>query len=70
MTTLKSKPTMVALTKEEAALFIEFQKRYAFMQMLDSLDVFDIRNGSITVNFDSMGGISTVIKNQVYRPGA
>lgn len=70
MTTLKPKPTMVALTKEEALLFMEFQKRYAFIQMLEELDVFDIRNGSVTINFDAMGAISTVTKNQVFRPGA
>lgn len=60
--------TTVELSKEDALLFIEFQKRYAFVAMMESLGVFDIRNGSVTINFDSRGAISTVVKNEVFRP--
>lgn len=60
--------TTIELTQEEALRFIEFQKRHAFFALLESLDAFSIRNGSLTVNFDGTGAISTVTKNQVYRP--
>lgn len=59
--------TTVYLTEEEARLFIEFQKRYAFMQLLESLDVFKIRSGSITVHFDNTGEIASLDKQEHYR---
>lgn len=60
--------TIIELSNEDALAFVAFQKRYAFFQLLDSLDVFEIRNGSVTVNFNDMGAISTVTLNKVYRP--
>lgn len=59
--------TLIELTPEDALLFISFQKRYAFMQLLESVEAFDIKSGSITIHFDSMGRISTVDKNTHYR---
>lgn len=52
--------TPIYLNQEEAMLFVAFQKRYAFIELLESLKVFDIKSGSITVNFDSLGAIGSV----------
>ena len=60
--------TVIELSTEEALKFVQFQKRYAFFQMLESIDAFSVRNGSITVNFDNLGAITSVSVNQVFRP--
>lgn len=60
--------TTVELTKEDALLFVEFQKRHALFALLESLGAFAIRNGSVTINFDSMGAISSVNKHETFRP--
>lgn len=52
--------TSVQLTPEEALLFIQFQKRFSFMQMLESVGAFDIRSGSVEIHFDNLGGIGSV----------
>lgn len=59
--------TIIELSAQDALEFVEFQKRFAFFQVLESLKVFDIRNGSVTINFDGMGGISSIDKRQTYR---
>lgn len=59
--------TAVYLTEEQAKLFIEFQKRFAFLKLLESIQGFDIKNGSITISFDSVGKISSVEKKEHYR---
>lgn len=64
--TLPSK-TVVELSPADAALFIAFQKRYAFMQLLESIGAFDIRSGSITIHFDNLGGVGSVDTNRHYR---
>lgn len=60
--------TPVQLTPEDATLFIEFQKRYAFIKLLESLEVFTIVNGSCEIHFDSMGQIGSVDVRRHYRP--
>lgn len=56
------------LTPFDAKLFMEFQKRYAFMKLLDSLGIFDVTTGSITVHFGGKGEIGKVEvhKNYIY----
>lgn len=61
-------PVIVELTPQDALLFVSFQKRYAFFQLLEMMHVFDLKNGSITVNFDPKGAISSVEKKEVVRP--
>lgn len=64
----KTQETVVVyLSPEQAELFVQFQKRFAFMQLMESLKVFEVRNGNVTVNFDGIGGISSVEINQVFR---
>lgn len=58
--------TTIQLTPEDANLFIEFQKRHAFMQLLNSLNVFNLKSGSFIINFDSMGQIGSVEKKEFF----
>ncbi len=60
--------TPVLLTEREAMLFIQFQKHISLVGMLESIDAFAIRSGSVTIHFDSMGQIGSVDKVQHYRP--
>lgn len=52
--------TTINLTPADALLFIQYQKRYAFMKLLEDVGAFDIRSGSIEVHFDNLGGIAKV----------
>lgn len=60
--------TAVYLTEEESLRFIQFQKRWAFIKLLESLGVFNIRGGSVTVHFDGQGAIGSVDTHVHYRP--
>lgn len=64
---LGEKLTAVFLTQEEAERFVAFHKYYALVGLLDSLKVLDIRNGSITINFDKIGQIGTIEKHEQFR---
>lgn len=57
----------VFLTEIEAQSFIEFQKHRALIGLLQSIKAFDIRQGSVTINFDPQGKISSVQKNEEFR---
>ena len=52
--------TAVYLTDDEALLFVQYQKRYAFMKILEDLGAFDLKSGSLTLHFDNLGGIGSV----------
>ena len=57
----------IFLTKGEAMLFVEFQKRYAFIELLESIRAFDMHGGSIQIHFDSMGQIVSVEKREHFK---
>lgn len=59
--------TQIELTDEEARLFIEFQKRFALVKLLESIGALNMSNGSITIHFDSLGQIKLVDKQQHFR---
>jgi hypothetical protein len=59
--------TTIQLTPEEAKLFIQFQKRYLFMQLLESLGVFNVKSGYVTIHFDNLGGIGSVDIQRHYK---
>lgn len=59
--------TTVYLSPHDATLFVEFQKRYAMVKLLDSLGVFGIRSGSVTLHFTATGEIGSVDKLQHFR---
>lgn len=52
--------TKIELTPEEALLFIQFQKRFAFMKLLEEEGAFNIRSGSLEIHFDNLGGIGSI----------
>lgn len=60
--------TTVQLTATDALAFINFQKHYALVQLLESLGVFGITSGSCEIHFDSQGQIGSVDVRRHYRP--
>lgn len=60
--------TAIYLTEEEALHFVQFQKHYALIRLLESIDAFAMKNGSITIHFDSLGRIALVDKKEQFRP--
>lgn len=67
VTQVKTEQTIVTLSPQEARLFIEFQKRHAFMEMLESVDAFNIKGGSITIHFNNLGGVGSIDVQRHYR---
>lgn len=63
----EAKLTQVFLNDDEALAFIQFQKHYALVKLLESIKAFDIRGGSITIHFGTMGEIKTVDKHEYFR---
>lgn len=59
--------TTIYLTNEEADEFVRFQKRRAFMGLLESINAFDIKDGSITIHFNNIGQIKNIEKHETYR---
>lgn len=59
--------TAIHLTPEDAALFVKFQKQYSLIKILEGLDAFSIRSGSITISFDAMGRIGSAAINKHYK---
>lgn len=60
--------TIVHLDPQQAALFIEFQKRYAFVKAIESVGGFDVRSGFIKVHFDAIGQIGAIEVSKNYKP--
>ena len=58
---------MKELTQQEESKFLTFKKYYAFLLLLDNTGCFDLRNGSITINFDKEGNIGSIDKKEQYR---
>lgn len=59
--------TTIHLSAAEARQFVEFQKRYTMFMLLDSVGAFNIRSGSITINFDGLGCIGSVEKHEYFK---
>ncbi len=55
--------TNVQLTDEQAALFILFMKHYDSIGFMMKNEVFDIKQGSATLNFDREGAILSIDKH-------
>lgn len=64
---MKEELTPVYLTDDDCLLFVEFQKRHAFIKLMDSLGVFNIKGGSVEVHFDKFGQILSVDIHNHYR---
>lgn len=61
------KLTILQLSEADAKLFIEYQKRYAFVKLLESVGAFDLKSGTLTVNFNNVGEIGSVEVHKHYR---
>ncbi len=59
--------TTVQLSKEDAVLFVEFQKRFAFIKLIESIGGFQLRNGHIEIHFDKYGTIASVNKFEHFK---
>ncbi len=59
--------TTIELSNEDAALFLEFQRRYAMIRLLVTIGAFDIKSGSITIHFANTGEVMSVDKVQHHR---
>lgn len=57
----------VELSPEDAVLFKEYMKRYAFMKLLESIGAFNMKSGSLVVHFDNLGQIASIDKQEHYR---
>ncbi len=61
--------TTVQLSKKDALEFVRFQKHYAFVELMDSLGVFNVQNGTVEIHFDQFGQIGSVdIKRRFRMP--
>jgi len=43
-------------------------KQFALIKLLESLNVFKIKNGSVTIHFDMIGNIGKVETHRFFRP--
>ncbi len=58
---------MKELAPHEEQRFLTFKKYYAFMVLLDNMGAFDMKNGTLAINFDKMGNIGSVEKREQFR---
>ncbi len=56
--------TTIQLTQIDAQAFVRFQKHRALIELLESMGAFDLKNGSITLNFNYLGQIKSVNKQE------
>ena len=49
----------IEVSQPDAALFLQFQKYYAFMLLLDKAGAFNLKSASLTLNFNSEGEIGS-----------
>lgn len=56
--------TPVYLTEEEAKMFLQFQKHFTLIGLLESVKAFDIKSGSVTLHFNALGEIKGVDKRE------
>lgn len=52
--------TTIELSPADALLFIAFQKRHAFMQLMEDMGVFKLKSGSVEIHFTSMGEVGSI----------
>lgn len=58
--------TAIYLTDNEAKQFVDFQKHYTLIGLLQSINAFDIKSGSVTIHFDKIGAIKGIEKHEVF----
>ncbi len=58
----------IFLAPIDVEAFKLFQKHYVAFKMLDSIGAFNIKAGSITLDFDKEGQIKGINKQEMFRP--
>lgn len=58
----------IFLTPDDVEAFRLFQKHFVAFKLMDSIGAFGIKNGSITLDFDSLGQIKGIRKEEMFRP--
>ncbi len=58
----------VYLTPEDAQLFLQFQKRYLFMKLLESVGVFKLQTGIVSISFNNSEIMSVDVNNHYRLP--
>jgi hypothetical protein len=58
----------IFLTPIDVEAFKLFQKHYVAFKMLDSVGAFNIKNGSITLDFNHLGEIKGIKKQELFKP--
>ena len=59
--------TTIELTDEGVKDYIEYQRRFPFFKLLESVGAFSIKGGSITIQFDRLGQIVSLDKQEHFR---
>ena len=58
--------TTIELTNKEAELFKEFQKYHFIFEALKYAQAFEMKNGSVTLNFNYLGQLKSINKIENY----
>ena len=64
---MDDKLTIIRLSDAEAGLFMQFQKHYLLVKLLESVGAFDVKGGSVTIHFDATGGVGSVDVQRHFR---
>lgn len=56
----------VYLTNEEANLFVKFQRHHNLIAYMENVKAFGMRNGSVTIHFNSLGEIKSIEKKEMF----
>jgi len=55
----------IYIADDEAVKFLLFQEYYETFMVLINSRVFDVRNGSVTLNFDKNGTLKTINRSDI-----
>lgn len=58
---------LVQFTPEQAKEAALLNKHYAFIKLLESLDVFSLKKATLTINFDEVGSIGSIDIHKHYK---
>jgi fructose-1,6-bisphosphatase len=56
----------IYLTQEEARLFLKFQKHFKLFELLEEKKAFEIKHGTVTIDFNGDGDIKGIFTKQFY----
>lgn len=65
---METELSKVYLTNDEARQFVTFRKHFTMVNLMESLGVFNIKDGSVEIHFDRLGQIAKVDIHSHFRP--